>query len=935
MHWQSLRQGRADVELWFDPGRLKHLIFLRIQRARRGVWMVIENGLYASPVWSDLAYGKDRVEYRLRCDVVPLDAWNVASRRSRCLCHLYDFCHHLLKPPLLWMRRVLIHLRMTATALELLEHLYTLMPPLILPWMVCCYEIVEAGLYTAILYSISGRYDAGDDHPDDLEIPRGSRLVRMKIQGKEVQLFDISRHPLPPDMVGDTEDENMEVGYAPPYESYFPMTTLGVVAEDVKMQSSKRSSTQMDDSSVRTSTAPLRPCKARGSIRESLRLTPGATAPGLTVSTTARSTDAAKKPKARPKIKAARTAKCKPRPANRGSDAPGASPVDGGVVSTRSGVDNDEHAGVMESRKQELLALQRAAWQRRIALRREAIQAATAKAKATSLVSSTMAAHAPSTAEPNPEPDVPEDTGRADQRCVSVETNASRFGVVLRHGNWLAYHNGVSEGSTDRYAMHREAKRHVRLVKRERSYAYFVLILKRIMDWISGTTYVLEHRGAKVEVVNGFVFQLDRLGMQELGAHFEFMATNALAYHMHLVDALSSEDVMCRLTLLFLWMGDEPGIAPPTRAETSYFLSLFPRPSQMQKEQAEPMDTKDQPKRGTFEDTSTREESLPKAMKGETHNEATSHKEPAGARASASPPPVKVPVMSSPTPPSTTASPANTMTPQHQQLQNAATTTPSGKGKTKKGKPSKGQGKSQKGNNDPSQTTSSSSHQDNVISAMGRLCLRHEDAIAVQRANQGYVWWLRTAGPESIVPSLARVSAAWNRKKDEEGIQDHPLRIVMLSTLLEVMIERAQAAVEPSRLEASAQAGLILNQGDEPFWPFLRWNQARRIEEVVSSEEMRPLEHSRLMRKLNQIRDTINPENILRCHGYHSISENMTGDTWRLLLEIETVGEEAQNLHAWLRRMINCTAWKLIGGRFRRERLGRSPLANRLAELLG
>ena len=70
---------------------------------------------------------------------------------------------------------------------------------------------------------------------------------------------------------------------------------------------------------------------------------------------------------------------------------------------------------------------------------------------------------------------------------------------------------------------------------------------------------------------------------------------------------------------------------------------------------------------------------------------------------------------------------------------------------------------------------------------MGRLCLRHEDAIAVQRANQGYVWWLRTAGPESIVPSLARVSAAWNRKKDEEGVQDHPLRIVMLSTLLEAV----------------------------------------------------------------------------------------------------------------------------------------------------
>ncbi|CAE7839824.1 unnamed protein product, partial [Symbiodinium necroappetens] len=228
---------------------------------------------------------------------------------------------------------------------------------------------------------------------------------------------------------------------------------------------------------------------------------------------------------------------------------------------------------------------------------------------------------------------------------------------------------------------------------------------------------------------------MQRLGMQDLGAHFEFMTTNALAYHMQLMDDLNSEDVMCRnfniiaacagsglciqimpislsaaclycgkvptrkantdaqslhrLILLFWWMGDEPGIAPPTRAETSYFLSLFPRPSQMQKEQAEPMDTKDQPKRGIFEDTSSREESLSKAMKGEIHEEAASPKEPVGVRASASQPPVKVPVMGLSTPSLTTASPASTLTPQQQLLPNAATATPSGKGKTKKGKQGK------------------------------------------------------------------------------------------------------------------------------------------------------------------------------------------------------------------------------------------------------
>ncbi|CAE7245974.1 unnamed protein product [Symbiodinium sp. KB8] len=592
------------------------------------------------------------------------------------------------------------------------------------------------------------------------------------------------------------------------------------------------------------------PKKARGSIRESLGTTPAVVTP-----------PASEPPQLHPPQ--LRAAKCK-------------AAATSGMAKTSSPATSSDNAEnqrrLMNARCAELLEAQRAAFRRKVELRKEAIRAAFAKAKA-----------APTF-----------DGGENGVEDAYDDTMHPSSGDRARGG---ATDGDVQPGT-------------------EFTSGFVFTTCYRVVSLMSELTFP---SGKK----HGAISSLRPIGLQDVnGFVCPLVRSLAIVFELWLI-------------LPYLWMSDEPGVVPPTRAETNYFLNFFPRPSQMQKEQPVPMDTKDQPKRGIFEDTSTREESLPKAMKGETQDGANSPREPVGPRASASLTPVKTPVGGLPTPTPTTASPASTLTPQQQLLPDGNTTTPPAKGKSRKGKQGKGQGKGQKGGSGPSQATSSSSHQDNVISAMGRLCLRHEDAIAVQRANQGYVWWLRTAGPESIVPSLARVSAAWNRKKDEEGVQDHPLRIVMLSTLLEVMIERAQAAVEPSRLEASAQAGLILNQGDEPFWPFLRWNPARRIEEVVSSEEMRPLKHTRLMRKLNQVRDTITPENILRCHGYHSITENMTGDTWRLLLEIETVGEEAQNLHAWLRRMINCTAWKLIGGRFRRERLGRSPLANRLAELLG
>ena len=95
--------------------------------------------------------------------------------------------------------------------------------------------------------------------------------------------------------------------------------------------------------------------------------------------------------------------------------------------------------------------------------------------------------------------------------------------------------------------------------------------------------------------------------------------------------------------------------------------------------------------------------------------------------------------------------------------------------------------------------------------------------------------------------------------------------------------------MEPARKAASVEAGLI----EEPYWPYIGWNPERREEEIQTGEDARPVEHSRLLRKLNHIRDTIHPECVLRRHGHHQIAEQMQGDTFRLVLEVETVGSEA------------------------------------------
>ena len=58
------------------------------------------------------------------------------------------------------------------------------------------------------------------------------------------------------------------------------------------------------------------------------------------------------------------------------------------------------------------------------------------------------------------------------------------------------------------------------------------------------------------------------------------------------------------------------------------------------------------------------------------------------------------------------------------------------------------------------------------------------------------------------------------------------------------------------------------------------------------------------------------------------------GEIYTMLLEVGTNGEREQNVHAFLRDLCNLSVWRLLAGRFRRDRLQRTPLANRLSESL-
>ena len=224
-----------------------------------------------------------------------------------------------------------------------------------------------------------------DMEVDEMEVPAGSRPISMQIQGRWVELWDISSLPIPPDQPRD-EDDEIEGAPGQDTRGHFPMRfhdqplatpgpapsgsrlrALGCRPKKRKCVKKPAAKTGVDATTSTTirprpKSARKPPAKARGSIRESLKVD-----------------DPGQRPVVVPQL---RKAKCKA--ASAATSAKSTRMSAGTPKPTSSGCEHDDqHHKLMETRKAELLEAQRAAFSRRVELRRQAILAATAKAAST------------------------------------------------------------------------------------------------------------------------------------------------------------------------------------------------------------------------------------------------------------------------------------------------------------------------------------------------------------------------------------------------------------------------------------------------------------------------------------------------------------------------------------------------------------------------
>ncbi|OLQ08498.1 LINE-1 retrotransposable element ORF2 protein [Symbiodinium microadriaticum] len=251
------------------------------------------------------------------------------------------------------------------------------------------------------------------------------------------------------------------------------------------------------------------------------------------------------------------------------------------------------------------------------------------------------------------------------------------------------------------------------------------------------------------------------------------------------------------------------------------------------------------------------------------------------------------------------------------------------------GKQGKGQGPQSGQRQRQKQTTNLSSKAEQLVNMLARLSLRHEDALSMMRSDRGYCLFLRTAqSPETITQSLYLSAQAWKEQRQEKPQERrHPLRVVLFSLVMQEFSMRLDNIIHTPELLAQAkQNEMVTEVQGKPCWTYLGYDGVTKREFVEQSQD--PLDHERLLRRVRDLQASAAGNIILRFHSNRPLAERMEGDTLLMLLEMSTSSVDAMDLHLKIRDLCHSSAWKVIGGRLRRERMQRSPLANKIAEIM-
>ena len=220
-----------------------------------------------------------------------------------------------------------------------------------------------------------------------------------------------------------------------------------------------------------------------------------------------------------------------------------------------------------------------------------------------------------------------------------------------------------------------------------------------------------------------------------------------------------------------------------------------------------------------------------------------------------------------------------------------------------------------------------------LLKAIAQLALRHEDALCLLNLDKGFVLHQRTKAPESLLDQMYQQSTQW-RKSKEEGTVTSPLCVILLKCFLMELLARMTKAMQTE----SALTGMIKLQWAQKsemgavMWNYFRYDAETKKE--VLDQDKQPMGGEALLQDMQKAITLLSAETLHRFHATRPMAEHYESENISFLIQVSLRGENAQFLHQHLGVLSHCAAVFLMGAKIRPEKIQRSALAQRIAELL-
>ena len=217
-----------------------------------------------------------------------------------------------------------------------------------------------------------------------------------------------------------------------------------------------------------------------------------------------------------------------------------------------------------------------------------------------------------------------------------------------------------------------------------------------------------------------------------------------------------------------------------------------------------------------------------------------------------------------------------------------------------------------------------------LLQAIGRLCLRNEDAINMIAQDTRLVMFCG-AGGTGLPASLYKVAQAWKDRK-EAGTATLSLRVTLLMAVFKETLLRCQAIHKSTEDPQQAKDQEIMTaQGD---WPYLLWDSAnQRHAHNENRTALKPAEVEADILRLIALLPL--PGVFHRFHSLRPLAPAPEAPVIPFILDVGLRTQEAQEAYHIFLRLSQNAVTQLAAFNMPPDRLGRSALAKRVQTQLG